>query len=274
MVTITQERIEDGDVVRRSFEVVVDGESVPAVIWAPAGARGPRPLMLMGHGGSQHKKTPTLAARARRYAKAFGYATLAIDAPGHGDRISREEAVALAREVGARVRGEAPAAGATADPERFRMMLRRSSKAVPEWKAALDAAQSLDFVGAEGPVGYWGVSMGTAIGVPFVAAEPRIDAAIFGLAGLRAGASEMEAAAKAIRIPLLFVFQWEDAVAPRETGIALFNAFGSAEKTMHVNPGGHMDIPAFEAAEWESFWVRHLGTADAPVRRREAVAAG
>ncbi|HLK25715.1 MAG TPA: hypothetical protein VKT30_13760 [Caulobacteraceae bacterium] len=271
MVNFTQERIEDGDVVRRSFELTVDGERVPAVIWSPADGKGPRPLMLMGHGGSQHKKTPTLAARARRYAKALGYATLAIDAPAHGDRISREEAVAMAREVGARVRGETPAQ--TVDPERFRQMLRRSQKAVPEWKAALDAAQSFDFVGADGPVGYWGVSMGTAIGVPFVASEPRIDAAIFGLAGLREGAADMERAANAITIPLLFVFQWEDAVAPRETGIALFNAFGSKEKTMHINPGGHMDIPEFERVDWEAFWVRHLGTADAPVRRREAVAA-
>jgi cephalosporin-C deacetylase-like acetyl esterase len=268
-MTFTQERIEDGGVVRRSFEVTVDGETVPAVIWAPEGAKGPRPLVLMGHGGSQHKKTPTLAARARHYARAFGYATLAIDAPGHGDRISREEAVVMAREVGARVRGET---AAPMDPDRMRQMLRRSGKAVPEWKAALDLAQTFDFVGEAGPVGYWGVSMGTAIGVPFVSAEPRIDAAIFGLAGLREGASDMEAAAKKITIPLMFNFQWEDAVAPRETGIALFNAFGSREKTMHINPGGHMDIPEFERVDWEAFWVRHLGTANAPARARALAA--
>jgi pimeloyl-ACP methyl ester carboxylesterase len=269
-MTFSQERIEDGGVVRRSFELDVDGEPVPAVIWAPEGATGPRPLMLMGHGGSQHKKTPTLTARARQYARKFGYATLAIDAPGHGDRISREEAVALARDVGARVRGET---AAPMDADRMRQMLRRSGKAVPEWQAALDMAQTFDFVGAGGPVGYWGVSMGTAIGVPFVAAEPRITAAIFGLAGLREGAADMEAAAKSITIPLMFVFQWEDAVAPRETGIALFNAFGSTEKTMHINPGGHMDIPAFEGHDWEAFYVRHLGTADAPARAGEVLAA-
>ena len=178
--------------------------------------------------------------------------------------------MALAREVGARVRGEAPAQ--VVDPERMRQML-RGAKAVPEWKAALDLAQTFDFVGAEGPVGYWGVSMGTAIGVPFVASEPRITAAIFGLAGLREGATDMEAAARKITIPLQFVFQWEDAVAPRETGIALFNAFGSKEKTMHINPGGHMDIPEFERIDWEAFWLRHLGTADAPARAKTAVAA-
>jgi dienelactone hydrolase len=259
----TDERTEDG-VTRRSFSITVAGDTVPAVIWAPEGATRPRPLVLMGHGGSQHKKTPTLSARARAYARRLGYATLAIDAPSHGDRVSREEAEALARDVGARVRGEAPA-GWT--PERLRQMGERTRKAVPEWKGALDAAQAFDFVGSGGPVGYWGVSMGTAIGVPFVAEEPRVTAAVFGLAGLRPDASEMAAAARKITIPVEFVFQWEDAVAPREHGIALFDAFGSPEKSMHINPGGHMDIPAFEGDAWERFFVRHLGQAETAARR-------
>src|SRR5580698_7406141 len=98
-------RSEDG-VTRRSFTVTVAGESVPAVIWAPTGASGPRPLVLMGHGGSQHKKTPGIRARAAILARKHGYATLAIDAPGHGDRITREEAAVNMREVGARVTGQ------------------------------------------------------------------------------------------------------------------------------------------------------------------------
>jgi len=109
MVEFTRERTADG-VTERLFDLSVNGQRVPAVIWAPEAAQGPRPLVLMGHGGSQHKKIGSLAARARIYARKFGYATLAIDAPGHGDRISREQAAKLAQEVGARVTG---AAGAT-----------------------------------------------------------------------------------------------------------------------------------------------------------------
>ena len=254
----TQERVEDGGIKRYSFTVACGGQEVPAVLWTPEGARGPRPLVLMGHGGSQHKKTPGIMTRAKQYARRLGYATLAIDAPGHGDRITREEVEANAIEVGKRVRGETTTAW---DPARLKAMLERSKSAVPEWKAALDAAQSLDFVGAGGPVGYWGVSMGTAIGVPFVAAEPRITCAVFGLAGLRPDAADMAAAAKAITCPVEFVFQWEDAVAPREHGLALFNAFSSTDKTMHINPGGHMDIPDYEGASWERFFERHLGVA-------------
>jgi|SRR6185437_3174396 len=257
MVDFTRERTENG-VVERLFDLTVNGERVPAVLWSPEGAKGERPLILMGHGGSQHKKIGTLAARARQYAQRQGYAVLAIDAPGHGDRISREQAAKLAAEVGARVRGEP---GTSFSADMLKTMAERTQKAVPEWKAALDAVQTLAFVGRHERVGYWGVSMGTAIGIPFVASEPRIKCAVFGLAGLRSGQTAFENAAKAISIPLEFVFQWEDAVAPRESGIALFNAFGSAEKTMHINPGAHIAIPNFEGASWERFFVRHLGTA-------------
>jgi cephalosporin-C deacetylase-like acetyl esterase len=248
----TRERTADG-VTERLFDITVAGDRVPAVIWAPEGARGPRPLVLMGHGGSQHKKIGSLAARARHYARRLDYATLAIDAPGHGDRISREEAMRLSKEVGERIRDRRGI-----PPDLARTMAERTAKAVPEWRAALDAAQSLDFVDT-GTVGYWGVSMGTAIGVPFVAAEPRIRAAVFGLAGLRDGARAMAEAASRITIPVEFVFQWDDEVASRESGVALFDAFGSPQKTMHINPGGHLGIPNFEAESWERFFVRHLG---------------
>ncbi|HJW39730.1 MAG TPA: hypothetical protein VJ476_00710 [Rhizomicrobium sp.] len=257
MVDFTRERAENG-VVERLFDLTVNGDRVPAVLWSPDGAKGERPLILMGHGGSQHKKIGTLAARARQYAQRQGYAVLAIDAPGHGDRISREQAAKLAAEVGARVRG-APGTSFTSDM--LKVMAERTQKAVPEWKATLDAVQSLPFVGKHERIGYWGVSMGTAIGVPFVASEPRIKCAVFGLAGLRPGQTAFEDAAKAITIPVEFVFQWEDAVAPRDNGIALFNAFSSKEKTMHINPGEHVGIPNFEGASWERFFTRHLGTA-------------
>src|ERR1700743_3972401 len=59
---------------------------VPGAVWAAEGAAGPRPLVLLGHGGGQHKTAPPLAARARRYVTRCGFAVAAIDAPGWGDR--------------------------------------------------------------------------------------------------------------------------------------------------------------------------------------------
>jgi cephalosporin-C deacetylase-like acetyl esterase len=111
-------------------------------------------------------------------------------------------------------------------------------------------------------VGFWGVSMGSGIGVPFAAAEPRINAAVFGLAG---GETLTDAAAR-ITVPVEFLLQWDDEVVPRESGLALFGAFASREKTLHANPGPHAGVPAFELESSERFFTRHLveGDASAP----------
>ena len=81
--------------------------------------------------------------------------------------------------------------------------------------------------------------MGTAIGLRFVAAEPRIKAAVLGLAGLGAGmgGAQFETAARSLGVPILFLFQWDDELIAREAALALFEAIGSTDKTLHVNPG-------------------------------------
>jgi hypothetical protein len=45
----------------------------------------------------------------------------------------------------------------------------------------------------------------------------------------------------------------------RQSGLALFDAFASTEKTLHANPGAHRAIPAFELDSSTRFFVRHLG---------------
>lgn len=252
----TGETTENG-VVARDFELQVGGERVPGVLWTPAGATGPRPLVLMGHGGSQHRKVDTLVAKAGQYVRNLDFAVAAIDAPGHGDRVTPEEAARYAATVRQRIAG-----GGRISGEALAQMAGRARQAVPEWRATLDELCRLDVVGQGGPVGYWGVSMGTITGVPLVAEEPRITAAVFGLAGLMSDAFAQAAAA--ITVPVEFVFQWDDELVEREAGITLFDAFGSAEKTMHVNPGGHLGIPMFERVGWERFFARHLTDARVP----------
>lgn len=143
--------------------------------------------------------------------------------------------------------------------EALDVTLQRAATQVPEWKAALDFVEGLESIGAGGPVGYLGVSMGAFLGIPFVAAEPRVKAAVFGLAGGEA----LLAAARQITIPLQFTVQWDDAFVAREDSLALFTAFGSREKTLHANPGGHGEVPAFERVGWEGFFLRHLGPSPA-----------
>jgi dienelactone hydrolase len=221
---------------------------IPGVLWTPAGAAGPRPLILMGHGGGHHKKAPGILARARRFVAERGFAVVAVDVPGHGDRPRHEEYDRIASENHARVQAGEDVAPLLAD---FHALVARQT--VPEWRAVLDAIQELDHVGAA-PVGYWGVSLGCGLGVPFVAGEPRVRAAVLGLGGALASA---EAAAR-ITVPVQFLMQWDDERIPRAQGLALFDAFASAEKTLHANPGKHGDVPAFEEDSTLRFFTRHL----------------
>ncbi|MFE6411823.1 dienelactone hydrolase family protein [Streptomyces sp. NPDC057837] len=223
---------------------------IPGVLWTPEGAAAAtRPLVLMGHGGGQHKKAPDVLERARRFVTACGFAVVAVDIPAHGDRPKVEEYDRIVAENQARVAAGEDLAPLIAD---FQALVARQT--VPEWRAVLDAVQRLGHVGA-GPVGYWGVSLGCGLGVPFVAAEPRVRAAVLGLGGAQASAE----AATRITVPVEFLVQWDDERVPRAQSLALFDAFASAEKTMHVNPGGHGEIPAFELESTLRFFARHLG---------------
>ena len=154
-------------------------DDIPGVLWSPAGAAGRRPLVLLGHGGGGgHTRAPGVLARARRLVTGCGFAAAAIDMPGFGDRPKTAEDERFVAEIRA-----TRAAGEPIGPLVARYNAVLAERAVPEWQATLDALQALDVVGPDGPVGYWGVSLGTRIGVPLAAAEPRITAAVFGLAG-------------------------------------------------------------------------------------------
>ena len=85
-----------------------------------------------------------------------GFQVAVIDAPSHGD--------------GPR------AAGEPEGPIVARYNAHLAELAVPEWRSTLDALQQLPEIGTDGPVGYSGLNLGTAIGVPFLAPEPRITA--------------------------------------------------------------------------------------------------
>ncbi|MGH3872043.1 MAG: hypothetical protein ACRDSR_11105 [Pseudonocardiaceae bacterium] len=84
--------------------------------------------------------------------------------------------------------------------------------------------------------------------------EPRIGAAVFGLAGHQT----LAAAAAEVTVPVEFLLQWDDEIVPRDSGLALFDAFASREKTLHANPGQHINVPVFELESSERFFRRHL----------------
>ena len=108
------------------------------------------------------------------------------------------------------------------------------------------------------PIGYWGVSQGSSIGIPLLAVDHRFTCAVLGLAHLHPNHNRLRVAAQHDTIPLRFAFQWDDPIRERAYGLALFDAFGSSEKSMHINLGGHAEIPAPEVASWDVFFQRYL----------------
>ncbi|MBF9066989.1 dienelactone hydrolase family protein [Streptacidiphilus fuscans] len=237
----TSEQRLDDDVVEREFTL---GE-IPGTLWMPGSASAAVPLVLMAHNNGLPKNEPRLVARARHTA-ARGYAVASIDAAGCGSR-PRSAADDQAR---ADLR-KAMQAGEPVDEIFESFIGPLVDKAVPDWRTALDALLALPEI--DGPVGYSGW---TAVGIHLAVTEPRIAAAGFFAGGYVPLAQREEA--RQLTIPLLFLLQWDDQGNPRQRALDLFDAFGSKEKTLHANVGGHTGTPWFELEDGGRFYDRHL----------------
>jgi pimeloyl-ACP methyl ester carboxylesterase len=230
-LNFTAETSSDG-VVDRSFTV----GDVPGVLWSPAAAAPGAPLLLMGHGGGLHKRARGLVTRARQAVLRDGFYVAAIDAPGHGERVrSQQDQQWVDALFRAREAGEPLAAIIAA----FNGSL--VERAVPEWQTTIDALQALPEIGADAPIGYSGMTLASAIGIPLAAADSRIRAAIFG--GVFVFDVVLEAARK-VTIPIEFLLPLDDDEIDRESGLMLFDAFASEEKVLHAFPGSHFRVPA------------------------------
>ncbi|MFE9057426.1 dienelactone hydrolase family protein [Streptomyces mutabilis] len=239
----TSERRLDDGVLEREF---VLGE-IPGMLWTPRSASAPTPLILLGHPGGLHLMYPRLVARARQTV-AEGFAAATIELPGSGDR-PRSAAAEQAR---ADLR-RALEAGEPVDEDIVdRLVLPLVDKAVPEWQTALDALLSLPEI--DGPVGYSGGVI--SIGVRLAVVEPRISAAVL-FAGSFVPRAVFEEA-RQVTLPLHVLLQWDDEGNDRQAALALFDALGSKEKTLHANMGGHTGVPQFASDAAAQFFSRHL----------------
>ncbi|OZM75533.1 alpha/beta hydrolase [Pseudonocardia sp. MH-G8] len=238
----SEQRLDDG-VLEREFTL---GE-IPGILWTPGSASAPAPLILLGHPGGLHQMYPRLVARARHCA-AEGFAAATIELPGSGDRPRS----AAAEEARADLRRVLEAGEPVGDEIVDRLVLPLVEKAVPEWRAALDTLLPLPGIGE--PVGYAGGVI--SIGVRLAVVEPRISAALL-YAGSFVPRVILEEA-RQVGIPLQVLLQWDDEWNDRQMALDLFDAFGTREKTLHANMGGHTGVPQFEGDDGNRFFVRHL----------------
>jgi dienelactone hydrolase len=231
----TEEPIAEHGVLDRGFELDLEERRVPGVLLTPDDDdRRPQALVLIGHGRTLHKRHRAPYSVARRLVRREGVSAALLDQPGHGDRPPAEDDHTHAE---------------------------RRAMASADWLAALDRLSALPAVDGE-RVGYWGLSLGTDYGLPFVAGEPRVSVAVLGLYGThstRIGDTESLGIAATVDCPLLWVMQWDDEQFDRGGQLDLFDAIGSDDKRMVVYPGGHDETPDEGLRLAREFLVRELG---------------
>ncbi|MZD10309.1 alpha/beta hydrolase [Streptomyces sp. SID5785] len=242
----TSERRLDDGVVERAFTL---GE-IPGYLWTPASASAsaPVPPILAGIPPlGLERMRPRLEARARHSA-AEGFATVAIELPGSGDR-PRWPALDQAR---ADLRRVLAAGEPVTEEISEALVVPLVDRAVPEWQETLDAVLALPEIG--GPVGYSGGII--SIGVRLAVVEPRVKAAVL-FAGSYLPRAVFEEARR-VTIPLHVLLQWDDEGNDRQAALDLFDAFGSEEKTLNANMGGHTGVPEAAGDAAARFFTRHL----------------
>jgi len=121
-----------------------------------------------------------------------------------------------------------------------------------------DLAAQLPEVDAEA-IGWYGISMGTAYGLPLVAAHQNIKAAVLGMWGTSRVASErLVIDAADIHCPVLFQQKADDEFFTSEGQTELFDAIASRNKTHRLYPGLHTDPKDEQLRDIEAFLVQHL----------------
>jgi len=232
------------------FIVERDGRrNVTGALWLPAEVGADVPLLVLGHGASGDRYQRPLPGLAQRYADELGGPSLAMDGPVHG------------------LRAVEPGGRAALAIERQRPTA--LADVVEEWHFAIDLALGHEAIGSR-PLAYFGLSMGSAFGIPMIAERDDVVVSTLGLLGVEGlfGDTKHELLDSAAKIthPVLFLMQLEDELFGRDGCLELFDALASDNKRLHANPGLHPMVPNEEILFAFEFLQAHIqGTAPSGV---------
>ncbi|MEX2238462.1 MAG: acetylxylan esterase [Dehalococcoidia bacterium] len=231
-------------------------QRVPGLLLTPQGT-GPFPLVVMQHGAGSEKEAEYIARPAEFWAQSEGWAVLAIDAPRHGER----------------QRGEV---------DRARLFNHSYTWRDTAIQMAQDLMRSLDYARTRAEidssrVAYVGFSMGTILGVAFVALDKRVGSAVFNIGGAvtaeRLGEfseDHREQIEEVVEIvdpvhfapqiaprPVLMINGLQDDIVPPASGQRLFDAMGEP-KRIEWYEGDHYGIRGKELKLMREFLRENL----------------
>ena len=222
----------------REFRILrKDMRDITGALWLPETAVVGKTLICCGHGAYGDRYQAPISQLAECFVSA-GLPVLSLDGPVHG-----------LRKVGD--------GGRTA----FFPEYQRDNSLVDmtaDWSCAVEQIRSEMSIGK---LAYFGLSMGSLFGVPFVASRSDVSVAALGLMGVQPDFPHGETLLKAaalIECPIVFLMQLEDELFSRQGCLDIFDAFASKDKRLHANPGLHPEVPEEEIDFTFNFMLAHI----------------
>lgn len=228
--TLTQDPL--GNSTHQFVAECVDHRRVTGCLWIPTQQTCPGVLVTFMHGASGNRLQAPIPYLSNLFVNR-GIASLAIDGPVHGLRKKLDGGrIALYAEM--------------SKPKAFNQLFK-------DWDLALELAE-IKLQSSIETVAYFGVSMGTFFGVPYLANRSlcgkSTTVAVLGLMGPSGVVSPFRKRllrdASNVQCPLNFLIQQDDEMFNRTGCLELFNALASPSKQIRENPGKHADVPLSE----------------------------
>ena len=224
-------------VVESSVQIETESGHLNCAVWSPKGEPIQRPLVLLGHGGAGHKKSPYLVWFTMRLVTDHDFVAAAIDhLPQHGDRGGTSD-----------IRSSVDWKGASATFDEA------IDSIVKDWQATIRTLVKRIEVD-ETKIGYWGHSGGTLMGIPLLAKTPGVSAAALGKWGIE-GTEELKEIfrdefpevvnrhkrdASQLSCAIHYLINMDDNLFTQSGQIDLFNRLGSSRKVFWGEPGDHV----------------------------------
>ncbi len=138
---------------------------------------------------------------------------------------------------------------------------------VSDWRLVLDAVLKRGWADPE-RVAWFGLSMGTAYGIPVCAADGRIKAAALGMWGVDWGQdARLIQDAQRMKTPVLFQIKAEDEFFSTDGQRALFDALACPDKCLRTFAGGHSMSAPGQLDELLDFVSRAFSKEESAKRR-------